>query len=115
MGGGREKKPVYSDVDVIGRCKQCGGPVTQYDKVTGVMGIFCSETCRERFETFAQRAAELDASRRPRPRLGFRIKALVGRLIILILALGVIGAASILFQIPVLAPIFIRLLRMVGF
>ncbi|HOJ33578.1 MAG TPA: hypothetical protein PKY35_09200 [Candidatus Hydrogenedentes bacterium] len=115
MGGGREKKPVYSEVDVIGRCKQCGGPVTQYDKVTGVMGIFCSETCRERFETFAQRAAALDASKRPRLGLGFRIKTLIGRLIILILAIAVIGAASILFRIPVLAPIFIRILRMVGF
>ncbi len=115
MGGGREKKPVYSDVDAIGRCKQCGGPVTQYDKVVGVMGIFCSETCRERFETFAQRAASLDAARRPKPRLGLRIKTLIARIIVLVLALAVIGAASILFQIPVLAPIFIRLLRAIGF
>lgn len=108
------KKPAFSEMDVIGRCKQCGSPVTEQIKVSSVMGMFCSELCKEKFETFAQRAAELDARRPPRTKLRFRIKAWINRLIFLVLLLALIGGVSWYFQIPVLAPIVARLLRMVG-
>ena len=35
------KKAVSSAVDAIGRCKQCGSPVTQFNKVVGPTGMFC--------------------------------------------------------------------------
>jgi len=100
------RKKAVSDLDTIGRCKQCGGPVTQFDKVIGPTGMFCSEECKQRHEHFVKRAAAADESRRP-AKFGF--KALIVSLIkkMVVLGIVVVMAAGLIlyFNVPVASDI----------
>jgi len=104
--GEMNKKAVTSAVDAIGRCKQCGGPVTQFDKVVGPTGMFCSEECKAKHEAFTQRAGSLE---RQTGGTFFGIPRFLGknlgRLIVLLIVLVAIGALASFVEIPVLTPL----------
>jgi len=94
------RRPVYSQMEVIGRCKQCGGPITDANKVRGPTGVFCSDACRETHEAFIRKAQALDARPKPGLGIGFKLKTLLFRLILLVLALCIVGGASQFINIP---------------
>ncbi len=95
-----------SDLDTIGRCKQCGAPVTEFNKVMGPTGMFCSDECKQRHEHFVKRAAATDESRSSAK---FGVKALIVSLIKKVVVLGivvVILAGLILYlNVPVVSDI----------
>lgn len=99
------KKAVSSAVDAIGRCKQCGSPVTQFNKVVGPTGMFCGDECKVNHEAFTQRAGSLERQTKGSffgiPR--FLGKA-VGKLIVLAIIIVAIGVVGTIFEIPVLTP-----------
>lgn len=102
----RNKQAVVSAVDAIGRCKQCGSPVTQFNKVVGPTGMFCSDECKANHEAFTQRAGSLERTKKGGlfglPRV---LGKLVGQLIVLAIIVVAIGAVGAIFEIPVLSPL----------
>lgn len=94
----------HPGIQSTARCKQCNKPVCNACRVDAPTGAFCSEVCREKFETFVQRAAQLEQMRKP-ARFGKVVKGLIGKLIvifILLLALGILGSVM---EVPVLTPL----------
>lgn len=101
-------------VDAVGRCKQCGAPVTLANKVAGPTGLFCSDVCRAKHEDFVQRTAQLEQRGPGGLSIGFLVRRLVRSAVALVVLLALVGAVSVLFEIPVLAPFFRGLFAMVG-
>jgi len=99
------KKAVSSAVDAIGRCKQCGSPVTQINKVVGPTGMFCGDECKANHEAFTQRAGSLERTNKGS---FFGIPHMLGKLtsklIVLAIIVVVIGVVGVMFEIPVLSP-----------
>lgn len=107
MGGpSGHGRRVFSDVDRIGNCKQCGAPISSLNKVTGPTGMFCSPECKEKHEAFTRHAQQLQGMRSP-SKLGVRIRRLFSKLIVLaiVLLFGAIVLAFFGFDIPVIGPI----------
>jgi hypothetical protein len=106
----------FSEQDVIGHCKQCGGAYTSKTRVAGPTGNFCSALCKEKHEAFIQRALELES--RPKPamrRPGLLVRAILTRLIALAVLLGFAGAIGFFFNVPVLTPLVYRVIEAAGF
>ncbi len=99
------KKAVSSAVDAIGRCKQCGSPVTEFNKVVGPTGMFCGDECKANHEAFTQRAGSLERSTKGSffgiPHM---LGKMVGKLIVLAIIVAAIGVVATIFEIPVLTP-----------
>lgn len=72
--------------DAMIRCKQCGKPLCHECRKTTDIGVFCSDECYAKTKNFTTRAAEYDKSKSNY----WKIKALVKRLVILVILLGVI-------------------------
>ena len=100
------KKAVSSAVDAIGRCKQCGSPVTQFNKVVGPTGMFCGDECKANHEAFTQRAGSLE---RKTGGSFFGIPHFLGKafgkLVVLAIIIVAIAGVGIIFEIPVLSPL----------
>ncbi len=99
------KKAVSSAVDAIGRCKQCGSPVTPFNKVVGPTGMFCGDECKANHEAFTQRAGSLE--RKTGGTLFGIPRALgkiLGQLIVLAIIVVAIGVVGTIFEIPMLTP-----------
>lgn len=103
---GRER--VESEVDAIGRCKQCGKPVTPFNKVTGPTGMFCSAECKEMHQAFMQRAQKLESQKKPKT-LGMKLllSRIIGKtLVILVLVLFIALVLSFFgITVPFLTPL----------
>ena len=98
-----EKEKVLSELDEIGRCKQCGRPLTLANEVTGPTGHFCSAVCKEKHEAFTRRAHALDMQDRAQGSgLARSLTRLVSKLIVLAVVLAVLGAVGMYFKIPFL-------------
>ena len=110
------KKAVSSAVDAIGRCKQCGSPVTQFNKVVGPTGMFCGDECKANHEAFTQRAGSLERTNKGTlfglPRA---LGKLTGQLIVLAIIVVVIGVIGTVFEIPVLSPLVESVRAKIGF
>jgi len=111
----RDKQAVISAVDAIGRCKQCGSPVTQFNKVMGPTGMFCSDECKSRHESFTAQAGSLERKTGGTlfglPRF---LGKTVGRLIVLAIVLVGIGIAGTVFEIPVISPLVANIRSSIG-
>ena len=103
-----------SGMDVAGRCKQCGQPYTDYDKVVGATGIFCSEACKERHEAFTKRAADLDDRKNAGASFSFQAKKAFFVFLKVAIVVAIVAAVSLIFHIPVLEPLFLKLKGMIG-
>ncbi len=107
-----------ADMLVVGHCKQCGGPVTTKNKVSGPTGVFCSDACRQKHEHFTERAAALDSPERKRPRgyiTWLRIRGGLMKLfalIVLLVFLVVVFTEAV--TVPVLTPLSHSLRGLVG-
>ena len=99
-----EKEKVLSELEVIGRCKQCSRPLTMANRVTGPTGHFCGAECKEKHEAFTRRAHALDMQDRAKGGSGLvrSARRLIGKLIVLAVILAVLGAVGMYFKIPVL-------------
>ncbi len=92
-------------IDMGMRCKQCNQPITSGNITDSAFGVFCSEGCKEKYETFVQRAHQLESMRRPFS-LARTLKTFIGKVIvilILLVALGVLG--TVMPDIPILSDI----------
>ena len=100
----QKQEKVLSELEVIGRCKQCGKPLTVVNEVTGPTGHFCGGECKERHEAFTKKAHALDMQPRSRGAgLVRSLRKLVSRLIVLAVILAVLGFAGTYWEIPVLS------------
>ncbi|MBN2312210.1 MAG: hypothetical protein JXR94_24740 [Candidatus Hydrogenedentes bacterium] len=99
------RKRVVSELDAIGRCKQCGARVTEFDKVTGPTGMFCSQECRQKHEAFIQRAEALHATHK-KSYLGM-VRALfrhfLGKVLALLVLLAFVAILATVFDLPVIS------------
>ncbi|HOK10237.1 MAG TPA: B-box zinc finger protein [Candidatus Hydrogenedens sp.] len=94
----------HPSVSATARCKQCGKPVCGACVVSSPLGSFCSEACRERFETFAKRVQELDRENtRARWNIGVKLRQFFSFLIVVIVVLVTLGVIGTLFNIPILS------------
>jgi len=94
----------FSGEETLGRCKQCGAPVTIQNKTKGPTGVFCSETCRQQHEHFVKKAAELDDKPRARGLFFIRLRNFLSALALILLIIFAGGFLTNLggIQIPVL-------------
>lgn len=104
-----QKRRVISQMDVIARCKQCGGPITDFNKIMGPTGMFCSEECKQRHEAFTRRAAAIESNRPAHGGLRRFLGSIVGRAVFMFIVLVVIGLAASIFHIPVIGDIVERI------
>lgn len=92
----------HPGVEAVGRCKQCGKPFCNACKEQGPTGYFCSAECKQKHETFVQRAQQLE-QRRGGTGFGYRIRRFFGfaaAVLVIAIVLGVVGT---LFEVPVLS------------
>ena len=94
----------HPGVEATARCKQCGKPVCGACTVHGPTGKFCSEVCKEKHEGFMQRAQQMQQGSRRTGDIA-KLKRLLIKLVIWIVALVAVGFGAIYFQIPVLSNI----------
>ncbi len=103
----------HAGVDAAFRCKQCQKPVCRACVVQSGWGNFCSEACQTKFETFAQRAAALDAKQRggwglKLRRTGIKLALYLG------VPLAVVYVA-ITYRVPVLSEMVWHIRSLIGF
>ncbi|MCP4642758.1 MAG: hypothetical protein GY851_20090 [bacterium] len=101
-------KRVISEMDAIGRCKQCGAPYTEFNKVIGPTGRFCSDACREQHEEFTRRAQVMDTGRQANTPALFLLKRFVSKVIVVLILLAFVAFAAMVFDIPVLSDLVER-------
>lgn len=103
-------------VDIIARCKQCGGAVTVRNKEEGTKGVFCSPVCRDKYEAFVGKARELDDRpvKRPFHFVRFLKKSLAWLVLLAGVAAAVIYVLTEIETVPVLTPLCYKLRAMVG-
>jgi hypothetical protein len=110
-----EKEKILSELEVIGRCKQCSRPLTLANEVTGPTGHFCGAVCKEKHEAFTRRAHALDMQDRS---LGSglvrSLTRLLTRLVVLAVVLAVLGAVGVYFKVPVLNDVAQYVLNALG-
>lgn len=102
----------HPGVEAAARCKQCSRPICGACVVSGPTGIFCSAGCKEKHETFARRAQELDD--KARSSFFIKLKGLIVWLIVVVgvaFAIGFIGTAV---NIPVLTPLVQQVRGIIG-
>lgn len=98
--------------ETLGRCKQCGAPVTMMNVVKGPTGLFCSDVCKAKHEQFVRAAAETAPAERAAGGLFFaRVRRLLGSLVFLMILVFVVGFIAQIagFPIPYLTPLFLRM------
>jgi len=103
--------------ETLGRCKQCGAPITLANMVKGPTGLFCSPDCRTRHEAFVQKAAQIEQRERPVGGLFFvRLRSALTTLIVL----AVLGACAAFlgdlygFQIPIVSRLYHVIRQSIG-
>lgn len=100
----------HPGVEAAGRCKQCGKPFCSACEVAGPTGRFCSQACKDRHESFTQRAAQLDDMRRDTSffaKLWIRVK----KLLVWVIAALAIAVALHFFgvHVPFVSPFIQRM------
>jgi hypothetical protein len=113
MSKAKGKKLEPDDV-VVAQCAQCGGPVTERDKVVVSEGPFCSMECREQYEEYLQRLEEAEGRPKPGWSLRYTVRRLIRFVILLALVLVLVGFFAVTFDIPHVTPFYERLLESIG-
>lgn len=103
----------HPGVEAVGRCKQCGKPFCNACKVLGPTGLFCSEACKSKHETFVQRAQQLE-SKKGSVSIMAKVRKLLGNVVAIIILLIIIGVVGTLFEIPVLSELVLRVRGIIG-
>jgi len=103
----------HPGVEALARCKQCGKPVCGACVVSGPAGNFCSEGCKEKFQTFMSKAQHLDG--RARSSVLVKLRKLAGGLIVLAAVCAAVGAIASAVEIPVLTDVVYRIRGLIGF
>lgn len=99
----------------MGRCKQCGKPVTIQNVEKGPTGVFCSEVCRSQHEAFVEKVDAMEKRERVRAPGGLvaiytkKIAGLLGAAVLLTLVIGFF-AVKLGVSIPVISPAYDYLL-----
>ncbi len=105
----------HPGIEAIGRCRQCSKPVCSSCGIRGPAGLYCSDICREKHETFVQRAKALDLERSTRRGLFFHLRNLLGSLLFLAVVLFALGFTASIIYIPVLSEITMTVRGFIGF
>lgn len=95
----------HPGVEAIIRCKQCGRPACSTCRVKGPTGEFCSEECKEKHQSFVQRAQQVDAMKKAKR--GFPFGRLIRKAIVIavLLIFAVALGAAFGIEIPFLSPL----------
>lgn len=98
------------------RCKQCGTPVCGGCVQKAPSGNFCSVGCREKYDTFVERARTVGADMKKGPKAGLftRLKSALGKLLLVLLVLAGLAVAGTLWPIPILSDLVFRLRGIAG-
>ena len=102
----------HPGVEATVRCKQCGKPVCDTCVESGPTGRFCSPACRQKHETFMQRAQQMEG--RAGSGIFVKLRGLIGSIIMILVVLVVIGVAATLFPIPILSDLVFHLRGMLN-
>ncbi len=86
----------HSEVEAVGRCRQCGVPFCGQCRVDVAEGIYCSMECRAKHKSFINRSEELHRGRRS----GVLQKAII----LVLLAAGIAAALHFFgFNVPIVS------------
>lgn len=95
----------HPGVEAAIRCKQCGRPACSACRVKGPTGDFCSEECKEKHQSFVQRAQQMDAMKKAKRGIPFGqwIRKIIILAIVVIFLVVLAGMFGI--EIPFLTPL----------
>lgn len=113
LGGRTSTCLNHPGIEAVGRCKQCGKPFCGACKVMGPTGLFCSAECKEKHETFVQRAQALE-SRKGSVSILVKLRKLLNTVVVIVILALILGVLGTLFEIPVLSDLVVRARDMVG-
>ncbi len=99
----------HPGVEAVARCKQCGKPVCGACVVTGPTGRFCGDPCKEKHEKFIERAQDMQRNSKSTGGLQ-KLKTLLVKLVMFIVAIGALGFAAVYFDIPVVGDLVRKVL-----
>ncbi|MBX7258757.1 MAG: hypothetical protein K1Y02_20515 [Candidatus Hydrogenedentes bacterium] len=105
----------HPGVEAEGRCKQCGKPFCNACKVQGPTGQFCSQECKQKHETFTQRAGALDAQQKKSAGFVATLRKVFNLALALAVIAVVLGIVGSVFEIPVLSNIVFQVRGLIGF
>ncbi len=94
------------------RCKQCSTPMCDSCAVRGPTGVFCSAECKQRHESYMQRAQEMDG--RARGTFFTKLKGAITWLIVASVACLSMAFVSTKINIPILSGIVQQLRNKFG-
>ncbi len=95
----------HPGIEAVIRCKQCGRPACSTCRVKGPTGDFCSEECKEKHQSFIQKAQQVEAMKKVRR--GFPFGRLIAKFITWAILLIFLVAVAAVFgiEIPYLSPL----------
>lgn len=91
----------HPGIEAVGRCKQCLKPICAACRVVGPIGIFCCNECKEKYERFVERAAQLDQKTPPRAIVFRTVRKLVVQILILAAVALVVGFGADMFGVDI--------------
>ncbi len=103
----------HPGVEAVGRCKQCGKPFCNSCKIMGPTGLFCSEECKQKHETFVQRAQQFE-SRKGSVSIMAKVRKILGGLIAIIIVAIILGVVGTLIDVPILSDLVLRVREFIG-
>jgi hypothetical protein len=103
----------HPGVEAVGRCKQCGKPFCNTCKIIGPTGLFCCEECKQKHETFVERAQKLE-SRKGSISIMAKVRKLLGSLVAIVILAIILGVLGTISDIPVLSELVIRVREIIG-
>ncbi|GMV92480.1 MAG: hypothetical protein AMXMBFR82_22580 [Candidatus Hydrogenedentota bacterium] len=113
LGGMSSACISHPGVEAVGRCKQCGKPFCNACKVMGPTGLFCSEECKQKHESFVQRAQQFE-SRKGSVSVMAKVRKMLGGLVAIVILAIILGVLGTIFEIPVLSDLVIRVRDIIG-
>jgi hypothetical protein len=103
-------------VEAAARCKACLKPICNACKVMGSTGVFCSPACKEKYESFVERAAKMDQMPKPKAFNMARIRSIVVKFVILLVLLAAlaVGASFLGIDVPIVGEYITKLRALAG-
>lgn len=99
----------FSGGETMGRCKQCGAPVTMQNIVKGPTGMFCSDTCRSQHESFVEKANAIERRERaPGGLISVWLRKIAASVIVAVVVILVAGFVAKRYNVdvPILVPAY---------
>ncbi len=103
----------HPGIEAVGRCKQCGRPFCNACKVQGPTGLFCSQPCKEKHETFVKRASQFDAPKGGTG-IGVKLRRVFNIVLVVAIIAIILGVLGSFVDVPVLTPLVFKVRGIIG-